>query len=156
MNWIYKEKEIKEINDFKDPNIFGFIYKITNKENGKFYIGKKNLIFKRNKKLGKKELKIIKEERKLKKIQGKLPSKKLVITESDWVNYYGSSKELKEDIKKLGKDLYTREIIQLAYNSKQLTYFETLYQMKFDVLRVESSYNNSILGKFHRKDFVIK
>jgi hypothetical protein len=154
-SWIYENRQIKKIDDFGNSNVYGFIYKITNKETGKFYIGKKNLIFSRNKKLGKKELKLIREERKAKKIQGKLPTKKLVITESDWLDYYGSSKELIQEVEEKGKDNYKREILQLAYNSKQLTYFETLYQMKEDVLR-KDTYNNSILGKFHRKDFEIK
>ena len=55
----------------------------------------------------------------------------------------------------IGKDKYTREIIQLAYNSKQLTYFEVAYQMKENVLQ-KDTFNHTILGKFHRKDFDTK
>jgi len=35
---------------------------------------------------------------------------------------------------------------------KQLTYFEMYYQMRENVLHVDS-YNDNILGKFFRKDF---
>lgn len=155
MSWIgIDNKEYKTVEDFGE-HVYGFIYKITNKRTGKFYIGKKNLVFTRKKKLGKKELKLIQDERKLNKVQGKLPTSKITKTESDWLEYYGSSKDLISEIKKIGKDKYERTILQLAYNSKQLTYFETLYQMQEDVLR-KNTYNNTILGKFHRKDFEIK
>lgn len=152
-NWFYKGKEIKEVDDF-GKGVYGFIYKITNKETGKFYIGKKILFFVRNKKLGKKELAALKEERKQLGMRGAVPKKKQVITESDWKDYFGSSKELIDEIEKKGKENYSREILQLAYNSKQLTYFETAFQMKENVLQ-RDTYNHSILGKFHRKDFEI-
>lgn len=138
-------KEYKEINDFQ--NAYGFIYKITHKETGKFYIGKKQLVFKRKKKLGKKELSLIEIK------PGRRPTSKLVESESDWKTYWGSSKELCEEIKKQGQDKFDRVIIQLAYSSKQLTYFETMYQFSNNVLQIES-FNNNILGKFHRKDFL--
>jgi len=152
-NWLYNNKEIKEIDDF-GKNVFGFIYKITNKETGKFYIGKKTLSFVRNKKLGKKETAALKEERKNQSMRGAVPKKKKVITESDWKDYFGSSKELTDEINKIGKDKYSREILQLSYNSKQNTYFEVLYQMKYDVLRRDDCFNNSILGKFSNRDFL--
>jgi hypothetical protein len=151
--WIYQDKEIKKIEDFGVIPPYGFIYRITNIETGSFYIGKKQLISKTNKKLGKKELAALKEERKTNKIQGKLPSKKEVITESNWLNYWGSCKPLLEEIKKIGKEKYKREIIQLAYNTKQLSYYEILYQFKFDVLQDEKSWNNNVAGKFFSKDF---
>ena len=152
---MWKDEKGKEYNNIKDfgDGVYGFIYIITHKETGKFYIGKKNLQFDRKKKLGKKELKLIQEERKLNKIQGKLPTSKREITESDWIDYWGSSKELLSEIKKLGKDKFERKILQLAYNSKQLTYFETQYQFSYNVLQRDDCYNNSVLGKFHRKDF---
>jgi hypothetical protein len=151
--WIYKDKEINKIEDFGDIPPYGFIYKITNIETGKFYIGKKQLISIINKKLGKKELIAIKEERKQNKVQGKPPTKKKVVQESNWLDYYGSSKPLLEEIKKLGKEKYKREIIQIASNSKQLTYYEALYQMSENVLQRDDSFNDNIAGKWYRKDF---
>ena len=104
MNWTYKEKEIKEIEDLPE-NTFGFIYEITHLPTGKKYIGKKQLLSERNVKLGKKETEILKEERKLEKKKGKTPSKKKVIKESDWKTYYGSHQEIKEMVKNGKKEI---------------------------------------------------
>ncbi len=146
MTWIdLQGKEYNNIEDFGPA--FGYIYKITEKETGRIYIGKKQLIFDRKKKLGKKELALIEVK------PGRRPTSKRVKSESDWKDYWGSSKELNEEIKKKGKDKFERVIIQLAYSSKQLTYFETQYQFSYNVLQTDS-FNNSILGKFHRKDFI--
>lgn len=152
--WIYKDQKIEKIEDFGDLPPYGFVYRITNIETGKFYIGKKQLFSITNKRLGKKELIIIKEERKLNKIQGKQPSKKQIIQEGNWLNYWGSSKSLLEEIKQLGKEKYKREILQISTNSKQLTYYEALYQMSENILQREDCYNDTILGKFHRRDFI--
>jgi hypothetical protein len=152
--WIYKDKKIEKIEDFGNIPPYGFIYKITNIETGKFYIGKKQLISITNKKLGKKELIAIKEERKLNKIQGKQPTKKQIVQESNWLDYWGSCKPLLEEIKILGKEKYKREIIQIAQNTKQLSYYETLYQMSENVLQTDNSYNDNIAGKYFKKDFI--
>lgn len=146
MTW--KDLTGKEYNNIEDfNNAYGFIYKITHKETGKFYIGKKQLVFKRKKKLGKKELLLIEIK------PGRRPTTKLVESESDWLSYWGSSKELCEEIKNQGIDKFERVIIQLAFTSKLLTYYEAMYQMKYDVLQIDS-YNHNILGKIHRKDFI--
>ncbi len=147
MTW--KDLQNKEYNTIEDfDSAFGFIYRITELETGRIYIGKKQLIFDRKKKLGKKELALIEVK------PGRRPTTKRVKSESDWQEYWGSSKELSEEIKKKGKNKFERVIIQLAYSSKQLTYFETQYQFSYNVLQTDS-FNNSILGKFHRKDFII-
>lgn len=145
---MWKDLQGKEYNSIEDfDGAYGFIYKITHTETGKFYIGKKQLVFKRKKKLGKKELSLIEVK------PGRRPTSKLVESESDWKTYWGSSKELCEEIKKQGQDKFDRVIIQLAYTSKLLTYYEAMYQMKEDVLQIDS-YNHNILGKIHRKDFL--
>jgi len=146
MNWIdLQGKEYKELSDFESA--YGFIYMITHKETKKIYIGKKQLEFDRKKKLGKKELALIEIK------PGRRPTTKRVITESDWKTYWGSSKELNEEIKKQGLDKFERIIIQLAYNSKQLTYYEAQYQFAYNVLLTDT-FNHNILGKYHRKDFL--
>jgi len=146
MTWINLQgKEYNNIEAF--DGAYGFIYRITEKETGRIYIGKKQLIFDRKKKLGKKELALIEVK------PGRRPTTKRVKSESDWLTYWGSSKELNEEIKQKGVDKFERVIIQLAYSSKQLTYFETQYQFSYNVLQTDS-FNNSILGKFHRKDFM--
>lgn len=144
--WLYNNKEIKSLEDFGELVPFGFIYLITNLNNEKYYIGKKQLISKTNKKLGKKELAVLPTQR------GRKQTKKLVEKESDWINYYGSCKPLLEDIKQLGKDKFKREILMLTPTKKELTYWEIAHQIKYDVLRT-NSYNTSILGRYFPKDF---
>lgn len=145
--WLYQNKIISKIEDL--PNeCFGFIYKITNIQNGKFYFGKKQILSKVNKKLGKKEIAALPTKR------GRTPSKKLVVSESNWLTYWGSCKPLLEDIKKLGEDKFKREILVICKTKKQLTYYEIMYQIKEDVLFNDNSYNDNILAKFHRRDFI--
>ena len=144
--WLYKNKVINKLENLPE-NTFGFIYKITDKTTGKFYIGKKQIMSQTNVKLGKKELEALPTQR------GKKPSKKLVIKESNWVDYMGSNKFLLEDIKALGEKNFLKEILIICANKKLLTYWELAFQCKYDVLQV-NSYNDNLLGKFYRKDFL--
>ena len=152
--WFYEEvagdsfsfKFINSIEDFP-PNTFGFIYMITNKETGQFYVGKKFLYHNKKKKLTKKELAE-------QTGPGRKPTHKVVQEESDWKTYWGSSKELREDIKNIGVDKFNRHILYFARNKKELTYYELKYQIIEDVLISPLSYNDNILGKFYKKDFV--
>ena len=48
--------------------------------------------------------------------------------ESDWRKYYGSCPELKEDIKKFGKENFKREILSL-HDTKGKTNFEETKQL---------------------------
>ena len=86
-------------------------------------------------------------------LRGKKPTKKLVTKESNWVDYWGSNKFLLDDIKKLGEDKFQREIVIICSSKKLLTYWELAIQCKYDVLQVDC-YNDNLLGKFYRKDFV--
>lgn len=144
--WFYQEKEVNDIQDL-GSDVFGFVYRITNTSNGKLYIGKKILFTNRKKRLTKKELAEIEPKR------GKKPTFKRDIQESNWKDYYGSSKTLLEDIKVYGKLLFRREILKLCKHKKQLTYWEIHYQCKYDVLLIDS-YNDNILSKFFRKDLI--
>lgn len=149
-NWFYKDPlgsifEYQNIDNFKKENI-GFIYIITNIASNKIYVGRKSLYSNINKKLTKKE---ISEQ----SGPGRKPTKKLVTSESNWKAYCGSSKELIKDIKELGEDLFTREILHICNTKKQLTFYEIQYQIMYKVLEVDS-YNDNILGKFYRKDLV--
>jgi len=123
---------------------FGFIYKITNLETGKFYIGKKAFWHNKKKKLTKKELAE-------QTGPGRKPTTKIEVVDSGWRDYWGSSKELLTDIKALGKDKFKREVLELCSNKKELTYSEVYHQMVNHVLTT-NSYNDNILGKFYRKD----
>lgn len=145
--WTYKGKIINNINDF-ELGTFGYIYRITNLITGKEYIGKKQLESKTNVKLGKKEKAALPTQR------GRTPSKKLIIKESNWKEYWGSCKPLLDDIKKLGLEKFKREILKLCPNKKMLTYWEVSYQIKEDVL-LRDTYNETILSHYYKKDFII-
>lgn len=147
MNWVYKGKEIKNIEDLPKGTI-GFIYKVTHIPSGKNYIGKKILFHSKKVKLGKKELK------NLEGVKGRPKSYKIIIKESDWKSYYGSEENIKKLIKE-GKELdFERNILKCVNDKKLLTYFECKYQFNFEVLEKPNEYfNNNILGKFFTKDF---
>ena len=141
MKWLYKNKEINEISDLPN-NAFGFVYQTTHLPTNKKYIGKKSLMYNLKKKLGKKE-KLLWEGK------GRPPVYKRVLKESDWKNYYGSHSFIKEANE---KDL-KREILEIAYHKKELTYLECKYQFTLGVLESRSYLNDNILGKFFDKDF---
>jgi hypothetical protein len=143
MNWLYEYIPLQD--DFT-TNDYGFIYKITNLETNKFYIGKKSFVHNKKKKLTKKE---IAEQTG----PGRRSTTKVEQVDSGWRNYWGSSKELLADVKLLGKDKFEREIIRFCPTKKQQTYYELQYQISYSVLFTDS-YNDNILGKFFRKDFV--
>jgi len=77
-----------------------------------------------------------------------------VITESDWVSYFGSHLKIKELLKSDGPLAFSKKIIQYVPNKKQLTYFECKHLFINEVLDSRNNYiNDNILGKFYRKDF---
>jgi hypothetical protein len=139
--WLYSE-------EFDPQEYFGFVYKITNLTNSKFYIGKKYFYHTSNIKLGKKELAALPVTR------GRKSTTKQVIKESDWKSYWGSSKELQQDVKELGSDMFECIILKLCRDKKELTYYELHYQCVNECLLSYDSYNDNILGKFFRKDLV--
>ena len=139
-----KWKGREEINPEK---YFGFIYKITNKETGKFYVGKKVYWHNKKKKLTKKQL------AELPPTPGRKPTHEVVRVESDWKTYWGSNKQLLTDIKQYGEDKFECWIFKQCLTKKQLTYWEMHYQCKEEVLiNSNKSYNDNILGKFFTKD----
>ena len=80
--WLYNNKKIKSIDDFPSEAI-GFIYKITNEDNGKVYYGRKTCRGFTKKKLTKKEKLLPENKRK---------TYKTVFKEyKGWLNYTGSS-----------------------------------------------------------------
>jgi hypothetical protein len=145
--WKYKEQIIENIEDFGEIIPFGFIYIVTHTPTGKKYLGKKSLFHTLNKKLGKKEL--------LQQpiTRGRAKTTKQIVKESDWKTYYGSEDFIKQLIKENKHSEFTREIIQLVYNKKLLTYFECKYQFTYGVLESTDWINNNVLGKFFTKDF---
>ena len=146
-NWIYQNQEVDTVSDFPD-NTYGFVYSITHLPTRKRYIGKKILFFTRKVKLTKKDL------LEYKGVIGRRPSYKLAIKESDWKTYWGSNKEMLELIKSEPAENWERQILESAPNKKLLTYYETKYQMVYQVLeKPDEFWTDNILGKFYTKDF---
>ena len=142
-NWLYENKVIDKIEDFPE-GCFGFVYKIVNKDTDQFYIGKKFLSHKKTKKLGKKA---IAEQTG----PGRKKLKEVTYAESDWKTYWGSCKPLHEDIANIGEDKFYKEILELAWTSKHLSYLEAKYQFTLGVLE-KDSYNDNIQGRYFKKD----
>ena len=72
--------------------------------------------------------------------------------ESDWRNYFGSCDELHEDIKKIGKEHFRREILYLCPHKKSMSYYETYEQFNRNVLMNEEYYNTNIGGTFYMSE----
>ena len=83
MNWILDDKIITDIDTTKYKS---FVYLIERLDTGKKYVGKKKL-----------------QRVNRKKIKGK-KNRKVVKTDSDWREYYGSNDTLKNEVKELGKN----------------------------------------------------
>ena len=132
--WLYKGTAFTS-DDIDDK--FGFVYRITNLQNGKAYIGRKYFYQKRKPKGGKRR----------------------VTSESDWKKYYGSCPELKEDIKVFGKEIFKRELLSLHLTVGKTNYEETRQLFINNVLTEKMGdgkpayYNSNILGRYYRKDY---
>jgi len=146
MSWTYKTHKIGDITQFPE-NTFGFVYIVTHIPSGKAYIGKKVLFHNKKQKIGKRELE------KLSGVVGRRPAYKLVVKESDWLNYYGSQKEIKQLLLEGKKEEFQRTILKMCPDKKSLTYFEVKYQMIYQVLEKPNEFfNDNILGKFYTRD----
>ena len=151
--WTYKGKTVTEISDMPEGT-YGFIYETTHRPTGQKYLGKKVLFFERNKRLGKRALEALREERKAKGIGGRIPLKQKVVTESDWKDYYGSHKEILKLVKENDPNSFERKILEYVPNKKLLTYYECKYLFINEVLENRNTYiNDNVLGIFFRKDF---
>lgn len=120
-HWLVNE------NVYLHENMFGFIYEITNKVNGKKYIGKKQCL----------------RRVKRKPLKGKTRNR-IDHKESDWKSYTSSSKELNEDIEKYGKENFEFRIIRICGSKWELGYEEIKEQIARDVLRRDEYYNGII------------
>ena len=154
--WTYQGRYFNDISDFPEDT-YGFIYEVFHKPSGLKYLGKKVLRFERNKRLGKRALQALKEERKAKGIGGRTPLKQKIITESDWKDYYGSHPKIIKLVKE-SVDLradFEKKILDFVPTKKLLTYYECKHLFINDVLETHSHQyiNDNILGKFYRKDF---
>ena len=116
---------------------FGFVYRITNLQTGQQYIGRKYFVQKRKPRGG-----------------GRRRT-----SESDWKTYYGSSKELNGDRKRLGSHSFAREIISIHATAGRVNYEETKQLFLNNVLQETLDdgspkyYNSNILGRYYKKDY---
>jgi hypothetical protein len=124
--WFYNGEYFDTIGDY-----VGFVYIITNQINNRKYIGKKNFYFSKSK-----------------QVKGK---KKRYKVESDWLDYYGSNKELQEDVKTLGKENFKREIVRLCKTKAEFGYYEAKLQFDNNVLESADWYNTWIMCRIHKK-----
>ena len=118
-------------------NKFGYVYLIVNRTTGKKYIGRKYFTQCRKPRGGKRR----------------------VSSESDWKKYYGSSPELKQDVREFGRNAFSREILSL-HTTKGKVNFEETRQLFLNNVLTESLddgspafYNSNILGRYYRKDY---
>lgn len=125
---------------------YGYVYQTTHLPTGKKYIGKKSLIYNQKKKIGKRELALWEGK-------GRPPVYKMVQKESDWKKYYGSHEFIKTSIKEGKQDEFQREILQLAFSKKELTYLENKWLFSKAVLETEDYLNDNIEGRYFKRDF---
>ena len=116
---------------------FGYVYRITNIQSGKQYIGRKYFVQKRKPRGG-----------------GRRRT-----SESNWKQYWGSSKELNADRKRLGSDTFSREILSTHATAGRVNYEETRQLFLHNVLTEAldngepAYYNSNILGRYYKKDY---
>lgn len=148
MNWLYNEQEITDISQFP-LGTFGFVYEVITPE-GKKYVGKKVLYHNQKRKKTRAELADEAGKR------GRKSLYKIVSKESDWKKYIGSNAELKRQITEgeVTLENLKKQILELAFDKKHLTYLETKWLFQLEVLeQPEKYYNDNILGKFFTSDF---
>jgi len=132
--WLYKGTTFTS-DDIGDQ--FGFVYRITNNQSGKQYIGRKYFVQKRKPRGG-----------------GRRRT-----SESNWKQYWGSSKELNDDRKRLGSDTFSREIISTHATLGKVNYEETRQLFLNNVLTEAldngepAFYNSNVLGRYYKKDY---
>jgi hypothetical protein len=116
----------------------GFVYLITNLTNDRKYIGKKLAKFS---KTTYKTVQLKNGTKKKKKIRSKI--------DSDWQEYFGSSKELLADVEKLGKEQFKREILYYCCSKAECSYIEAREQFDRKVLESTDYYNGQISVRVH-------
>lgn len=122
--WYYNEQPFT---DDMISDAWGFVYLITNLETGRMYIGKKQFFFKKSR-----------------QVKGK---KKSFLVDSDWLDYYGSNQELREEVENNGPEKFKREILRLCYSKAECSYWEAYEQFVRHALVKEEYYNSWISVK---------
>lgn len=112
----------------------GFVYVLTDRINGKKYVGKKQFF-------STKTLPPLKgSKRKRKKVQ-----------ESDWLTYCSSSSVIKALVEEHGIERFHREIVHLCRTKSEMSYHETRFQFVNDVLLSDDWYNDMVMCRIGSK-----
>ncbi len=117
--WLFEGKVFDE--DLKH-GYQGFVYKITNHKTNRKYIGRKYFWS-------------------VRKVKGKTKRQR---SESNWKDYWSSSKVVQEDVKNLGEEHFSREILVLCHTRGDINRMETYYLWKNNVLENDEWYNDSV------------
>ena len=131
--WLFEDKEFDPA-DSRIEDLAGFVYCITDLNNGKKYVGKKTLW----------------SIRRLKPLKGKT-RKRVKKAQSDWMKYYGSNEEVKLLVENDGGERFKREIIRLCKTKGLMNYYEAKEQFDREVLFSDEYYNQFIGCKIHSK-----
>jgi len=125
--WLYENEEVRkeQIEDY-----VGFVYLIENLIANKKYIGKK--LFRKTR---------------TKKVNGR---RKKTVAASDWQEYYGSNKDLLEDVKSLGPENFKRTILHMCKSKGECNYLELKEQILREVLETDEYYNTWIFVRVHK------
>lgn len=144
--WRYKKKSICSIKDipkeFQDSTELQILYLIRNKVTGHYYVGKKIFFNTKKTRLSKK--------RKLELGTRKIYEYKKV--ESDWANYYGSSKNVEWNnmLETLGPDKFDREILMFVEGKTKAAFYEAKYLFSDEGMMNDKCMNLNILSKFFK------
>ncbi len=125
--WLYNGKTYdpteEELNE-----LVGFVYIITEVENGMMYIGKK-LFWKT----------------KILPITKKRKRRRRTVVQSDWRDYFSSNKTIVEEVTTKSGDAYRREILHLCMSKGECSYKEAREQFDREVL-LRDDYRNGIIN----------
>lgn len=132
--WTFNNELVESLPD----DCVGFVYLITNKANGRMYVGKKLAKFS---KTTTKTVTLKNGTKKKKKVKSKI--------DSDWLEYYGSSIELNKDVETFGKENFLREILFLCKSKAECSYIEAREQFTRKVLETDDYYNGQISVRVH-------
>jgi hypothetical protein len=130
MTWYFHTTN-EEVTPEKIESYYGFVYCITEISTGKKYIGRKYFT-----------------KAKTRQVKGK---KKKTRVSSDWEEYYGSNKELLQEVATKGKEAFTREILHLCKSRSECSYYETWEIFTRHALLSDNYYNSWVSCRI-RKD----